>query len=419
MTEHGLDNLALATGIEDVDHLNAEFYARFPYPWQAHTFQRWSDPSVETAFLNQAVGEWKGFRVPEEARIWVAGCGTNQALITALRFPAARVVGSDLSTPSLEICDANARRLGVSNLELREESINGVAYREEFDYVVCTGVIHHNSEPGHSLRIVAASLRPRGVLELMVYNTYHWLLPAAAEKAIRTLAGPGAGLDRRLAVARRLVDSFPERGLMGDFLATYRSAGDEVVADALAQPVAHSYTLDGLLELIGGAGLEILQPAISLFERSSTSIFWDLETGDPRLDQAFEQLSDLERWRVVNCLLLERSPMLWFYLQRLGNPPRRDSGELRRDFLAARLEPNRARRQVLVRRRDGTFSKLPPAPLPAPADPELRRIVEAADGDRTMRQVLDEAAVTADPSRIRMQLATPAFPYLRRASGRR
>ena len=54
--------------------------------------------------------------------MWVAGCGTNQAVITALMFPGARVLGTDLSEASLEGARRNADQLGVANLELHAGS---------------------------------------------------------------------------------------------------------------------------------------------------------------------------------------------------------------------------------------------------------------------------------------------------------
>jgi len=91
--------------------------------------------------LGQDIGNWDRPVVPKNGAVWVAGCGTNQALITALKFPEANVLGSDLSEESLAVCRKNADSLGVGNLELRRESISDVKYVGEFDYVLCTGVM--------------------------------------------------------------------------------------------------------------------------------------------------------------------------------------------------------------------------------------------------------------------------------------
>ena len=89
---------------ESVDGLNAEFYAKFPYPWPPMKIVKLSDAGFEAAILNQDLGDWSHATVSKSPDIWVAGCGTNQAVLTSLRFPNGTVRGSDLSTSSLEIC---------------------------------------------------------------------------------------------------------------------------------------------------------------------------------------------------------------------------------------------------------------------------------------------------------------------------
>src|SRR5256885_11569458 len=91
-------NLDLIGPIDSVDKLNAEFYRKFPYPWPPMKFDVIQDPYFETVLLNQSLGDWENTTIPKDPRIWVAGCGTNLAVFTALRFPKASVLGSDLST---------------------------------------------------------------------------------------------------------------------------------------------------------------------------------------------------------------------------------------------------------------------------------------------------------------------------------
>src|SRR5215469_7285766 len=131
-------NLMLAENPDAVDKANTEFYAKFPYPWPPMSFPRLEDPDFEVMMLNQSLGDFNHGRLPANANIWVAGCGTNQAVYTALRFPKATLIGSDLSQASLEIAATNAATLGITNLTLGQESLNTVTYREEADYVIST-----------------------------------------------------------------------------------------------------------------------------------------------------------------------------------------------------------------------------------------------------------------------------------------
>ncbi len=111
MDQSEYDNLMLVGSTESVDSTNARFYGRYPFPPLASAFDAPSEPLFEEDMIGQSLGYWDGRRLEQNAKIWVAGCGTNQAIFTALRFPHASVLGSDLSTKSLDACaDTAAQR---------------------------------------------------------------------------------------------------------------------------------------------------------------------------------------------------------------------------------------------------------------------------------------------------------------------
>ncbi|HYR11917.1 MAG TPA: methyltransferase domain-containing protein, partial [Longimicrobium sp.] len=340
-------NLDLATSAPEVDALNAGFYGAIRYPWPPFYFERLADPRFWADMLDQDVGRRDPPVLPAEgARVWVAGCGTNQAVITALMFPGARVVGSDVAAGSLEVAERNARQLGVDNLELRAESIYHAGYTAEFDYVVCTGVVHHTADPDRALACLAAALRPAGVMQLMVYNRYHRTLPVALQKAVRALLGEGRHPhEAELALARRFVDRFAGTGVMGAWLAGFRDAPDAQLADVLVQPVEHSYTVESLDRMAAGAGLELLAPCANANDAATDTLQWEMELGDPELQRAYDALADVRRWQVTNLLRVQDSPMLWFYLQRRDSPfPRRSTRALCEAFLDGRYAPARTTR---------------------------------------------------------------------------
>ena len=80
------DNLMLIQSPQQVDDLNSAFYSRFPYPWRPQTFDFVDDPNLHAKLLNQNIGNWELEASPANPKIWVAGCGTYQAIYTALRF---------------------------------------------------------------------------------------------------------------------------------------------------------------------------------------------------------------------------------------------------------------------------------------------------------------------------------------------
>ena len=264
------DNLVLASSTNYVDELNAQFYGRFPYPWRPAQFNYLLDPDFETVMLNQELGDWQHRTVPRQPKIWVAGCGTNQAVWTVLRFPTATVIGSDLSVQSLELAAKSARELKLSNLELRNESIDQVDYAEEFDYVICTGVIHHNAQPQAVLKKLAGALKPTGILELMVYNRYHRIITTAVQKAVRTLSGnkSASGFELELNLVRRMIEKFPIQNTVSTLLHEHQGSPEAALADDLLQPVEQSYTVESLDCMARDCDLEILMPCLNKFDRA-------------------------------------------------------------------------------------------------------------------------------------------------------
>lgn len=421
------ENLALSTSEAEVDRLNAGFYGNIRYPWPPYYFERLGERRFWADMLDQDVGRWGRPVLPRDgARIWVAGCGTNQAVITALMFPDAQVVGTDVSSGSLEVAERNARQLGVSNLELRTESIYQAAFVEEFDYVICTGVIHHTADPGRALERLARAQRPAGVMQLMVYNRYHRTLTTALQKAVRTLlGGDGYAYEAEMEMARQFVHGYTGPGSMGAWLAEYRDMPDAQLADSLIQPVECSYTVESLDRMAGEAGLELLAPCPNAFDAAKGSLHWEIELGAPGLQRAYDALPDARRWQVSNLLLQESSPMLWFYLQRRDSPhPRQSTRQLCERFLQSRFTPNRTVRMVHMSGPGGTYKATPDREVPFPAwrgKGDAQRVFEALDPQLPLRATLDRLGIpTGDlrvVNRLRVLLASSAFPFLRPRQG--
>jgi SAM-dependent methyltransferase len=414
--------LALDQG--GVDRLNAQFYGKVRYPWPPQYFDRVLRGDLAARMLAQDIGCWQGALLPEEPRIWVAGCGTNQALFTALKFPRAQVLGSDLSAESLAVCGANAASIGVDNLELKRESLNEVAYQGAFDYVICTGVIHHNADPAIPLTRIAEALKPAGALELMVYNQFHRILTSAFEEALWRLRGKPTlpDLEQEQQAARRLARTFRQGNLMSQFLAGTEGLSEAAFADSLLQPVAHGYTVASLGRLAERCGLEMLTCCNDTFSRTKGEADWNLDFADPKLQELYQALPDNDRWQITNLLLAEASPMLWFYLQRRDSPrPRKSEREICDGFLDARFVKVKTQQELFVRRPDGSYSRRPQLiAFPGQPSSELaRRIHAALDETLPLRDTL--AWLDVDISfpginRIRLSLATSGSPFLEAVS---
>lgn len=414
------ENIEAATGEDTVDALNAAFYSRIQYPWAPASFRRILEPGFWWQMLAQDIGCWTGL-APAQPRIWVAGCGTNQALITALKFPAAHVVGTDLSQPSLDVCAKNAAQVGVTNLELRRASINDATESEPFDYILCTGVIHHNNEPQKTLAKLTEALKPDGLMELMVYNMFHRVEAAAFQMAMRKLidsAGGRPDFEAELPVARRLAQSFRVGNRMSDVLARRANEPDAAFFDQLLQPVERSFSVESLAAMASACRLDMLTFAVDQFSQASGAISWNLELADPQLQATYERLPDLTRWQIANLLLQEQSPMLWFYMQRQDAPRgRKTEHQLCESFLDTTFRRSQAVGESFVRNAGGTYD--PPRQrfrFPGkPSDEAARHVYDELDETRPVRDTFGKLGLPmsfVQVHRLRTLLATTAFPYL-------
>ncbi len=415
------ENTALATSNAVSDELLGDFYGTYPWPWQPTTFTYVDDPRLEAAMLNQDIGDWEHRRFPDNPAIWVAGCGTNQALHTALKFPLGNVIGSDVSTPSLDLARANAAKLGITNVTLKQESINQVEYREQFDYIISTGVIHHNADPQATLAKLSRALKPSGILELMVYNRSHRILNTAFQKAVRIFGEQqeARNFESDFKLARTLANNFPARNQMAAMLADTRNVDDAEFADLLINPLEHSYTVESLEALAASCGLEILLPCITTFAKFSGSrIDWNMRFDNCELQSAYDAMPDTRRWQVTNLLLHEHSPLLWFYLQRTDSGhPRKSEQQICDQFLARSFKKTAAKQATYIRNEDewALAPNAMPYPLEQP-DAAVDEIYRLADGDNTMGRIFRFAGIEPifqTVNQARIKLTTSSFPYLK------
>jgi 2-polyprenyl-3-methyl-5-hydroxy-6-metoxy-1,4-benzoquinol methylase len=414
-------NLMLVDSIESVDDINARFYGRFPYPWTPVKFDYLEDPAFETVMLNQNLGDWDHRTMPRAAKIWVAGCGTNQAVFTALRFPAATIIGSDVSKQSLELCRHAAKALNLSNLELREESLNNVSYKDQFDYVICTGVIHHNADPQATLAKLAGALKPNGIMELMVYNHFHWIIPVALQRAVRIMcrSSESLNLDLELSTVKNILNDLPKHSLMVRTQGRLLKKSEEALADTLMQPVLYNYTVESLEQMADSCSLELLVPCLNQFDKALGNLSWNMRFEEPALRDLYKSLPDTRRWQITNLLSLHDGPQLWFYLQRKNSGRmRKTEQQICEEFLDAVFARNRTAQCSYIRTEDGRYQRLSnaiPYPIAAP-NKEVERVYLAADGKTRMREIFERLEIETSfevVNDFRLKLTTSAFPYLR------
>src|SRR6185503_18891719 len=135
-------------------------------------------------------------------RALVAGGGTGDACIMLAQQLADRrcpgeVVYLDLSTASREICEARANIRGLRNITFHTGSLLDLPTMNvgQFDYIDCTGVLHHLPDPSAGLAALVSVLQPDGGIGVMLYGQYGRSGVYPLQEMLRSIAPPSMALE--------------------------------------------------------------------------------------------------------------------------------------------------------------------------------------------------------------------------------
>jgi 2-polyprenyl-3-methyl-5-hydroxy-6-metoxy-1,4-benzoquinol methylase len=232
------------------------FYESHPYPAPIKDLDRhrelYRNPDRRRAW---SLLLWPTEKPRANREILVAGCGTSQAAVYALREPDARITAIDISETSLCYTRDLQHKYGLRNLDLHRLAIEEVGELGcSFDQIVCTGVLHHLPDPDTGLRALRDVLAPNGAMHVMVYAAYgragiymmqeycRLLGVRAMDKELRDLGATIGALSSDhpiVGVSRRAKDF------------TYPDA----LADALLHPQDRPYTVTQLYAWLDRCGL--------------------------------------------------------------------------------------------------------------------------------------------------------------------
>ncbi len=100
-----------------------------------------------------------------------AGCGGGRFVIAMGKLGAKKVYGIDISGDAVAAGRERAKERGLTNVEFQKGSVLALPLSDAlFDYVVCSGVIHHTPDPYKGFQELVRVLKPGGKLFLSVYG---------------------------------------------------------------------------------------------------------------------------------------------------------------------------------------------------------------------------------------------------------
>jgi len=199
-------------------------------------------------------------------RALMAGGGTGDALVAlACQLRAAGIPGEvvylDLSEASREIARARAAMRGLDNVRFETGSFlePGRFAPDSFDYINCSGVLHHLESPVEGLRALARMLRPQGGIGLMLYGALGRTGIYPAQELLRLLAPPTLSVSERLRLARKLLANLPATNwLRRNPEMSGGTPDDAELFDSLLHSRDRAYSVEEVADLAAAAKMRVV-----------------------------------------------------------------------------------------------------------------------------------------------------------------
>ena len=145
-----------------------EFYKESPFP----NYKSDDDKStiLEKGNKNYLTHEFKKF-AGFKKNILEVGCGTGQFSIYFAIGTNNNIVGLDPTIYSLDLAASFAEKNNINNVEfINADIFDDVLKDEFFDFLWCSGVLHHTKDPYGAFKIMIKSLKKEGYVLIGLYN---------------------------------------------------------------------------------------------------------------------------------------------------------------------------------------------------------------------------------------------------------
>lgn len=259
------DNQTSSVTLKEVqDH-----YMDYPYPYR--------NPEDEKTRLLQLMGESLGelnhhlFQGKKSFkngfRVLIAGGGTGDSstfLGEQLKDTDAEIVYLDFSKNSMEIAQKRAEIRGLKNITWIHDSILNIPKLKlgKFDYINCSGVLHHLASPPEGLKILQESLKDDGGMCVMVYAKYGRTGVYQVQDLMRLVNEGVTSRAEEVTNGNIVIKSLPAtnwyvRGQ--DLLADHLIFGDIGLYDMFLHKQDRAYSIPELYEFIKDAGLNFIE----------------------------------------------------------------------------------------------------------------------------------------------------------------
>lgn len=275
-------------------------YEAYPYPSRVSSpdgerdvFGPLEELEVLNHFVHQGARDWG-----KPLRVLVAGGGTGDASTVIGKQMKERgipgeIIYLDLSSASRAIAEKRADNLGLKNVSFHTGSLLDVASMGfgTFDYINCSGVLHHLESPEEGVRALSSVLAPGGAIGAMVYGELGRIGVYHAQDMLRALCGD-EDLPTQVELAKRALSSLPHSNwLVKNNEQKFTETLDDVeIVDRYLHTCDQAYRVPGCVALMKAGGLRITEFVPTLFYQPETFI------ADPVVLARVQAMDRLQRY---------------------------------------------------------------------------------------------------------------------------
>ena len=228
----------------DVTEIVKAFYEETPFPnYDDHDSVRSLIEKSRRGLYARVVDE----SIPYNSDVLEVGCGTGQ-LTNFLGISCRRVIGTDMCLNSLRLAENFRREHGLNRVRFVQMNLFKPCFKpEQFDVVLCNGVLHHTADPRGGFESILRLVRPGRHVVIGLYNKYGRLMTDLRRNIFRVTGGRAQWLDAYL----RSRFTTPEKRR-----AWYN--------DQYRHPHESKHTFDEVLEWFDRSGLEFVRGVPSI-----------------------------------------------------------------------------------------------------------------------------------------------------------
>lgn len=367
----------------------ANQYEAYPYPFRDVENEDVHAVSTRMNDLALIAHNLYGGTWPSGAfRALVAGGGTGDATVHLARqladcAPGAEVVHLDLSSASLAVAQRRVERLATGNVRFVQGSLLDLPESDlgDFDYINCSGVLHHLPDPVAGARALAAALNPGGGMSLMLYGLYGRRGIYDMQGIVDVLRRPDDGLDTMVEVTRGLLGDLPVSNPYRQRMQGRAANSDDgEIVDMFLHVRDRPYTIGEVLDLLGSADLRLVEFHMPICYDP------DRLTSDPRVHERLRNLPERQRFELGEILHGAISRHTFFARARRGESP-----EMPRPDDAG-LTPHLVGQGGRLAAKAGIEPTRLARPVPETLSARQVAVMKDIDGVRTVGDILEAAA---------------------------